>query len=307
MGRSVRLFKSVRGLPVMTDSPANLAETACPSPAAEAMQPIPFRVIARREETHDTFTLDLQPADGGAPFEFRPGQFNMLYAFGVGESAISISGDASTPDTLVHTIRRVGTVTTALSRLQPGDLVGVRGPYGSAWPIEDAVGKDIVFIVGGIGLAPLRPAIYQALNQRERFNRVALLVGARTPADLLYHDELNEWRARADFDVGVTVDTAGPDWRGHVGVVTARIPKLKIDPANAVAMICGPEIMMRYTVEELARLGLSEDRIHVTMERNMKCAVGFCGHCQFGPEFICKNGPVFAYERIKHWFCQREI
>jgi len=292
---------------MMTDAATNFAANACTGPTTEAMQPVPFRVTARREETHDTFTLDLKPADGGAPFEFRPGQFNMLYAFGVGESAISISGDASTPDTLVHTIRRVGTVTTALSHLQPGDLVGVRGPFGSAWPMEDAVGKDLVFVVGGIGLAPLRPAIYQALSQRDRYRQIALLVGARTPEDLLYQEELNEWRARDDFRVGVTVDTAGPEWRGHVGVVTTRIPKLQMDPANAVAMICGPEIMMRYTVEELGRLGLTGDRIHVTMERNMKCAIGFCGHCQFGPEFICKDGPVFAYDRIKHWFCQREI
>lgn len=291
----------------MTDVPANLIGGHCAPPACEAMQPIPFRVTGRREETHDTFTLSLQPADGSGAFEFRPGQFNMLYAFGVGESAISISGDASTPDTLVHTIRRVGTVTTALSHLQPGDLVGVRGPFGSVWPMDDVSGRDLVFVVGGIGLAPLRPAIYQALSQRDRFNRVALLVGSRTPEDLLYHDELDRWRAREDFDVGVTVDTAGPDWRGHVGVVTTRIPKLKVDPANAIAMICGPEIMMRYTVEELGRLGLSEDRIHVTMERNMKCAIGFCGHCQFGPEFICKDGPVFACDRIKHWFCQREV
>lgn len=290
----------------MTEAPHNFSPVAC-QPVVDAMRPVPFRVTGRRDETHDATTLELRPAEGDGDFDFLPGQFNMLYAFGVGESAISISGDASSPDSLIHTIRRVRSVTTALTALQPGDLVGVRGPFGSAWPMREAEGRDLVFVVGGIGLAPLRPAIYEALRRRDQFRRVALLVGSRSPEDLIYQDDLAEWNERDDIDVDVTVDRAGPNWRGHVGVVTTRIAKLAVNPANAVAMICGPEIMMRYTVLELSQLGLSEERIHVTMERNMKCAVGFCGHCQFGPEFICRDGPVFAYSRIKNWFNQREI
>jgi NAD(P)H-flavin reductase len=271
------------------------------------MTPWPYRVIKVIKETHDTFSLDLAPENGSGSMVFQPGQFNMLYAFGIGEVPISISGPAPGSNGLIHTIREVGTVTRALHLLKKGQMVGLRGPFGSAWPIETAKGGDVVVIAGGIGLAPLRPALYALLDQRDQFGEIALLYGARTPKDLLFLKELETWRGKFGVQARLTVDTADRDWRGNVGVVTASIPRVSFDPENAVALICGPEIMMRFSVLELKRCGVREDHIYITMERNMKCAVGFCGHCQFGPAFICKDGPVFRYDQIKCFFGTREI
>ncbi len=262
------------------------------------MLPRPCTVQRVRQETYDTFTLELAPAGGGA-FHFAPGQFNMLYAFGVGEVAISISGDPGRPEKLVHTIRAVGATTKALGHLRRGDTVGVRGPFGSAWPAAAAAGRDLIIIAGGIGLAPLRPVVYHVLRNRQKYGNVVLLYGARTPADLLYTKELEQWRGRFDLDVQVTVDRASASWHGTVGVVTNFIPRARFDPSETVAMICGPEIMMRFAIQEIEEMEVNTDNIYVSMERNMKCAVGFCGHCQFGPAFICKDGPVFSYNSIK--------
>ncbi|MCB1229145.1 MAG: FAD/NAD(P)-binding protein [Verrucomicrobiae bacterium] len=271
------------------------------------MLPEPFVVVERNEETADTFTLTLCPAGEGAARSFEPGQFNMLYAFGTGESAISISGSPEKTEGLVHTIRRVGTVTSALDRLVLGDVVGVRGPFGSPWPMNEARGRDLVFVSGGIGLAPLRPAILHALAHREDYGRIVILAGARSAPDVIYHEQLHSWMEESGVEVKLTVDQAGSGWHHHVGVVTTLIPRARFDSSNAIAMVCGPEIMMRFTAMELARAGLSDDQIFVTLERNMKCAVGICGHCQFGPGFICRDGPVFRFDRIRHWFSQREI
>ncbi len=271
------------------------------------MLPKIYRVKQTRKETHDTFTLELEPAGGGEPLVFAPGQFNMLYAFGVGECAISISGNPDEPHKLLHTIRLVGTVTTALSKLRTGDTMGIRGPFGSSWPMEAAEGNDVVFVAGGIGLAPLRPAIYQVLANREKYGRVVLLFGTRTPQDLVFRRDLQKWRSRFDMEVVVTVDRAESGWKGNVGVVTTLIRRAPFDRFNTIAMICGPEIMMKFTVMELLNQGVSLENIYITMERNMKCAIGFCGHCQLGPTFICKDGPVFRYDRIKFWFEQREF
>ncbi len=268
---------------------------------AAPMLPQPYTVQRVRQETYDTFTLELVPAGGaGGAFHFAPGQFNMLYAFGVGEVAISISGDPGRPQKLVHTIRAIGATTKALGRLRRGDTVGVRGPFGSAWPVAEAAGRDLVIVAGGIGLAPLRPVVYHVLRNRQKYGNVVLMYGARTPDDLLYTKEVEQWRGRFDVDVQVTVDRASSSsWRGTVGVVTNFIPRARFDPSETVAMICGPEIMMRFAVEEMAEMETNPDNIYVSMERNMKCAVGFCGHCQFGPTFICKDGPVFAYGKIQ--------
>lgn len=276
-------------------------------PLADPMIPQPVRVARVRRETHDTFTLDLKPADGNSPAAFAPGQFNMLYLFGMGEAPISISGDPSQPDTLVHTARSVGTVTQALCGLKKGDMLGLRGPFGSHWPVEEARGNDVLIIAGGIGLAPLRPAIYSLLAQREKYGKIAILYGARTPEDILFRKELETWRGRFDMYVDVTVDSARRGWGGRVGVVTKLIGLTGFDPHHCVAMICGPEIMMRFTVNELKKNRLADENIHLTMERNMKCAVGFCGHCQYGPHFICKDGPVFRYDRIHNLFGKREV
>ncbi len=274
----------------------------------DPMTPVPWRVVERRDETHDTFTVSLEPVEGGGAPRFAPGQFNMLYAFGAGESAISISGDpAATDGRLVHTIRRVGTVTAALSHLRPGDQLGLRGPFGNPWPMESLRGRDLVFVAGGIGLAPLRPAIYHALSHRADYGRIVILAGARSPEDVLFTDDLDRWKALDGVECRLTVDRAGEGWTRNVGVVTKLIPKAKFDPSQAAALVCGPEIMMRYTAVEFRNRGLTNERIFVTMERNMKCAVALCGHCQLGPEFLCKDGPVFPFERIAFWFAQREV
>ncbi len=276
-------------------------------PISDPMTPEPYIVKQFIRETHDTFSLDLFPKNISDSIAFQPGQFTMLYAFGVGEVPISISGPAPMQSGLIQTIRKVGKVTEALDQLKNGDTVGLRGPFGSAWPISAMKKRDIVVMAGGIGLAPLRPALYALFDQRDNFGEIALLYGARSPKDLIFTNEFKTWQEKFGIQVKVTVDTADSDWRGNVGVVTTSIPRVDFDPKNTVAMICGPEIMMKYSVAELKQLGVKEDRIHITMERNMKCAIGFCGHCQFGPAFICKDGPIFQYNQVKHFFGIREI
>ena len=269
--------------------------------------PNPFRIHRVKKETHDTFTIELEPMDGIDGFSFAAGQFNMLYVFGVGEVPISISGDPTKQKKLIHTTRVVGAVTKAIYKLRRGEVLGVRGPFGSHWPLEEAMGNDVVIVAGGIGLAPLRPAMYLLISQREKYGKIVLLYGARTPQDLLYTHELEQWRGRFDVEVKVTVDSATGSWRGNVGVVTTLIPRAQFDPLHTVAMICGPELMMRFTLMELQKCGVKTENIFISMERNMKCGIGFCGHCQFGPTFVCKDGPVFCYDRIKNIFGKREI
>ncbi len=283
-----------------------------PCATETTMMTVPCRVERVVRETSDTFTLDLKPPSGASRegargFSFAPGQFNMLYVFGAGEIPISISGDPDRPDQLIHTTRAVGVVTKAMRNLKPGDQLGVRGPYGSAWPVERARGHDVVIVAGGIGLAPLRPAIYRILARRGEFGKVVLLYGARTQEDILFKKELSRWAGRFDIDVYVTVDRATANWRGNVGVVTTLIKKAPYDPFDAMAMVCGPEVMMRYAVQELLKRGLAERNVHLSMERNMKCGVGLCGHCQCGPVFICREGPVFPYERVRDFFGMREV
>lgn len=273
----------------------------------DPMLPALYRVLRIHHEIPDTFTMELEPCDGGAVPSFACGQFNMLYVYGVGEIPISISGNPALVNPLVHTTRAVGVVSRAMRELKPGDMLGVRGPFGSSWPVELAEGKDVVVVAGGIGLAPLRSVMYTVMANRERFGRVALLYGARTPADILYRRELERWRAHFDLEVFVTVDRATGAWRGSVGVVTKLIPQASFDPQNTIAFVCGPEIMMRFTAAELQKRGVAPDRLYVSMERNMKCAVGLCGHCQFGPRFVCKDGPVFQYSDVRDWLLKGEI
>lgn len=272
-----------------------------------AMVPVLYRVENVRKDTHDTFTLELVPQVNGHRLMFLPGQFNMLYVFGVGEIPISISGDPGNRDVLVHTTRAVGSVTKAMRKLKRNDVVGVRGPFGSHWPVEDVTGSDIIIVAGGIGLAPLRPALYALLAQREKYGKIVLLYGTRSPADILYKSELERWRSRFDLEVYITVDRAMEAWRGNVGVVTTLIKKSPFDPDNTTALVCGPEVMMRYTILELSKRGVTLPGIFVSMERNMKCAIGLCGHCQLGNVFVCKDGPVFGYDKIQHLFSLREI
>lgn len=278
-----------------------------PRTAADPM--IPHLATIRRVvwETDDTYTLtlDLDASAGG--YAFKPGQFNMLYVYGVGEAAISISSDPATPGTIHHTIHRVGSVTSALAGHKRGDVIGLRGPYGSAWPVSPAHGRDICVVAGGIGLAPLRPLLYSFFRERSAFGRIILLYGARSPLDLLYRVELEEWAKDHQVEVIVTVDRSDTSWKGYIGVVTNLFSYIKLDSPSTVAYVCGPETMMKFTVAELERRGIGQGQIYLSMERNMKCAVGFCGHCQYGPYFICKDGPVFALPQVAHLLEKKEL
>ncbi len=289
--------------------PQPAPQTEPPAAAASGRRPMvpePFRVTARRRETPDTWTLDLEPAGGGGQAAFAPGQFNMVYAFGVGEVPISISG-APAAGPLVHTVREVGAVSAAICAAEPGEVLGIRGPYGSSWPIAEAEGGDLVIVAGGVGLAPLRSAVLTALASRERFERVLLFYGGREPDQLLYRDELEAWGAEPGIELRVTVDSATGPWSGEVGVVTKPIGRAVFDPDRTVAMLCGPEVMMRFAARALGDQGVAAERIHVSLERNMKCAVTQCGRCQFGPTFICREGAVMRFGEIQEIFEVREL
>jgi NAD(P)H-flavin reductase len=270
-----------------------MAELALASP----YRPEPFRIRRRWHETGDTWTLELEPTSGGEVFAFAPGQFTMVYAFGAGEVPVSISG-APRSDRLVHTIRVAGATTRAICSLTRGGVLGIRGPYGTAWPVDEAQGGDVVVAAGGIGLAPLRPVLYAALARREAYRRVVLLYGGRSPDQLLYTKELEHWRTHG-VEVHLTVDRADEDWRGPVGVVTTLIDRAALDPSRTTAFVCGPEVMMRFTAAGLGAAGVPRDRVFVSLERNMKCALGHCGRCQFGPVFVCGDGPVFSYDCVE--------
>ncbi len=272
----------------------------------DPMVPDLYEVKSLLRELDDTFTLTVSLPGQMEQFRFSPGQFNMLYKFGVGEVPISISGDPGATGALVRTIRNVGPVTDAMSYLRPGDMIGVRGPYGSSWPVEAAVGKDVVIVAGGIGLAPLRPAILHCLNHRDQYGDLVLYYGARSPSEMLYEREIERWRRRG-LHVEETVDHAEPSWTGHVGVVTHLIDRGDFHPDKTLAFVCGPEIMMRYAVQALTDSKVPDTQIYVSMERNMKCALGFCGRCQYGPVFICRDGPVFPYQKIAPYMKTREI
>lgn len=264
------------------------------------------RIEATRQEAPGVFTFDLALDESAADGRFLPGQFNMLSIPGVGEAAISISSEPSRTAMLSHTIRVAGNVTRALSQMRPGERVGVRGPFGTHWPVEQCRGKDVVIACGGIGLAPLRPAIYHFLNHREEYRRLILLYGARTPNDLIYTAEYDGWREQG-LEVEVTVDIGDAQWRGHIGVAPLLFYRLRLYANQSSVLTCGPEIMIRFVVfEALARKVRPED-IYVSMERNMACGIGLCGHCQAGPYFVCKDGPVFSFRQVEPYFNLEEL
>ena len=263
------------------------------------MLPRRYRVTERRADTHDTATLTMLPVDEPMA-AFRPGQFAMLYAFGVGEVPISVSGIPSTVDgALLHTVRSVGAVSQALYEAVPGTVLGARGPYGTVWEPPEAAGRDLVLVAGGVGLAPLRPLLLHALADRARYRRVTLILGARTPEDLLFRPELDRLAGRADLSLEVTVDRPAPGWDGPVGFVTEPLGRLHLDPEWTVAFLCGPELMMLRCAEMLVRHGVPATRVRLSLERNMKCGDALCGHCQLGPLLICRDGPVVDYHRAE--------
>ena len=267
--------------------------------AIDPMLPEPYSVRQVLKETADTFTLTLEPSEGVVGSRFQPGQFSMLWVFGVGELPISISGDPVERHRLVYTVRSVGQATHALVSRDVGETVGVRGPFGAGWPVEKAEGRDVLIVAGGIGLAPLRPVIYEVLRNRPKYGRIVILYGARSPRDLLYRKELATWARQPETQVLVTVDYGGLNWRGYVGVVTTLFKYARLQPARSLAMACGPEIMMRFVARDLETRGFARESIYLSMERNMKCAIGFCGHCQYGPHFVCKDGPIFTYDQMR--------
>ncbi|MGO9674340.1 MAG: FAD/NAD(P)-binding protein [Methylocella sp.] len=275
-------------------------------PAPDPYLPQIYRVAEVRREIADIVTLDLTPLEGSRP-DFEPGQFNMLYVFGVGEAAISVSAGRANGAVFTHTVRDVGAVSGAIGKLEAGATVGLRGPFGAGWPVAAAEGSDVVIVAGGLGLAPLRPAIHDILANRGRYGRIAILFGCRNPGDILFRNELEQWRQRLDIEIKITVDHADGDWHGDVGVAPALISRTAFDPREAIALVCGPEMMMRFTASALREAGVAPDRIYLSMERNMKCAIGICGHCQFGPSFICKDGPVMRYDKIAAIFSVREV
>ncbi len=273
--------------------------------AVDSMRPAIATVRAVRRETADVVTIRLDHGDRSDAFE--PGQFHMLYAFGAGEVPISVSGRPARGGGVEHTIRAVGATTRALCRLRRGGTVGVRGPFGTAWPVEEARGRDVVLVAGGIGLAPLRPVIQRIIAERELYGRVTVLYGARTPDDILFEADLARWRGRFDLQVGVTVDHADASWRGHVGVVTTLLTDVDLDPDACLAILCGPEVMMRFTAAELEARGIPRREIWVSLERNMHCGVGLCGHCQMGPELVCRRGPVYRLDHVGRLLGVREV
>jgi anaerobic sulfite reductase subunit B len=261
-----------------------------------AMTPAWYRVVDRRVETADTVTLTLRPDRTSAGVgRWKAGQFTMVYAHGVGEVPLSISGGAGRD--LRHTVRAVGAVTRAVCGAPVGSLLGVRGPFGHGWDLSTAEGADLVFVAGGIGLAPLRPLILQALDDRARYGRIAVLIGARTPADLLYTGEYAAWRG-SDAQVLVTVDRADAAWKRHVGVVTTLFGLANFSPAGTVAFVCGPEVMMRFAARGLIDRGVPAEAVRVSLERNMRCGTALCGHCQLGPLLVCRDGPVVGYRTV---------
>jgi NAD(P)H-flavin reductase len=268
--------------------------------SADPWQTHAAEVVAIRDETPGVRSYDLSIVDAAvrARYAFAPGQFNMLYLPGIGEAAISISSDPATPQLLTHTVRAVGNVTDALARHVVGDRIFLRGPYGKPWPLEDLAGGDLTFVAGGLGLASQRAAILDVAHHRDRFGRVTILHGAKTPSGLLYPSEYAAWR-QAGIDVDCTVDAPDSAWTGAVGLVTELLAKLPLEPGKSGILCCGPDPMMAGVAKGAAKRGLGPERVWMSLERNMSCAVGQCGLCQFGPFFVCLDGPVFRYDRIE--------
>jgi len=285
---------------------AGAAAAASEAAAAPADSMVPRMAQVRRviRESHDTVSIVIEDTQA---HPFMPGQFNMLYVFGAGEAAISISSGEG--GVLTHTVRAVGSVTRPLAAVKRGAVIGVRGPFGQGWPVEAAEnrGGTTMLLAGGIGLAPLRPVIYRFLRERRAEERLVLLYGARSATEMIYRRELERWALEGAIEVHVIVDRAAPTWRGRVGVLTDLLDGCALEPAQTIAMVCGPEVMMRAATRALAGRGLAAEDVYLSMERNMKCAVGMCGHCQFGPSFICKDGPVFRLPQIEPLLGLREI
>jgi NAD(P)H-flavin reductase len=275
----------------------------------DSWMPVPARLLSVRQENFNTRTYTLEFVDEALRglYRFEPGQFNMIYVPGVGEAAISVSSDAQRPERLEHTIRLVGSVTRGIDRVGAGGVVGLRGPFGRGWPMGRLAGRDVVILAGGIGLAPLRPVVYWLLAHRDEVRRVVLLYGCRTPEDRLYSQELEAWEAGGRIDVLVTVDNATGAWAGPVGVVTNLMRRVKVNAERTMVMVCGPRILNRVATWNFLQLHVPASQVYVSLERNMNCGFGRCGHCQYGAKFVCRDGPVFCFEEIADTFAVEEV
>jgi NAD(P)H-flavin reductase len=271
------------------------------------IQPTTIVEKIREAEDIDTYRLRFVDEQVRRNYRFAAGQFNMVYLFGVGEVAISIVSDPSEPESLDHTIRAVGRVTKAIAQLQPGDELGIRGPFGSGWPLEAIRGKDIVVVTGGLGCAPVVGAIEYIFRRRDQYGAVKILQGVKTPHDLLFRERFDAWRRQPDTQVLLTSDQPDKTWHYHVGVVTELFEQVAVDPARTVVLMCGPEIMMRLGVSILMQRGIPATAIYASLERHMECGIGLCGHCQLGPYFLCKDGPVMRYDRVAPWLGQSGV
>ena len=276
-------------------------------PAMDAGPPHAASVVARSQESPTIFTLKLRLDDAAAQaaYRFAPGQFNMLYLYGVGEVPISIMSDPEERDGIGHTIRAVGRVTRGLAALQPGDHVGLRGPFGRGWPLQEMGGRDIVLVTGGLGCAPAVSVIHYVLRRRERFGKLVIIQGVKHAEDLIWREQYDRWAKLPDTQVLVAASEGAAFWPWHVGRVTELFGLANFDPGCAVAMMCGPEGMMRTAADSLLQRGLPESRLYLSMERNMQCAVGRCGHCQLGGAFVCGDGPVFNWGEVKTLLAHR--
>jgi NAD(P)H-flavin reductase len=271
--------------------------------------PVPAEIQQIRQENMNTFTARVKILDDEIrrQYQWQPGQFNMLYVPGLGEAAISISSDSEQAGPLEHTIRAAGSVTRKIVQADEGTVIGLRGPFGQGWPLEEIDGHDVVLVAGGIGLAPLRPMVYWVLNHRERFGRVMLLFGCRSPDDQIFKQELLDWEDNSEIDCLMTVDNATDGWVGPVGVVTNLLQRIRLNSENAVVMVCGPRILNRVAAWNFVQLQVPDEQIYVSLERNMNCGFGRCGHCQYGSKFVCKDGPVFRFSDISDIFGKEEI
>jgi len=266
-------------------------------------------IVEKRHEAKNIYTYRLRfsAEEDQRDYSFKPGQFNMLYIYGVGEIPISISGDPSDKEGIDHIIRVVGTVSRAMEACEVGDSLGIRGPFGSEWPLEEAKGKDVLIVTGGLGCAPVMGAIHYILNRRKEFGALKILHGIKAPKDLIYRQKIEEWKQFPDTEVHLTSDESDKDWKFHIGVVTNLMEKINVDPANTIVMMCGPEIMMKFSIKEFKKRNIPAEQIYLSMERNMKCAMGFCGHCQYGPHFICRDGPILRYDQVQGIFPIKEV
>ncbi|BBX99583.1 FAD/NAD(P)-binding protein [Mycobacterium seoulense] len=272
-----------------------------------SMAPNPYRVRSRVVESPDSATLCLEPL-GDVLRTPQPGEFMMLYAFGIGEAAISISGDPTVTDgSITHTIRAVGAVSRALHDAQPGAIIGVRGPFGTTWGLEEAAGRDLVMVAGGVGLCPLRPAILGALAGRSRYGKLILIAGARSREDFVFAAQLEKWSADPQIELHLTVDVPVHGWRGEVGLVTEPLKRLALNTDRTTAFLCGPEPMLRFAAEALLGKGLAAKDIRVSLERNMQCGIGTCGHCQLGQLLVCRDGPVVGYDVARPLLAVKEL